>query len=189
MNELRQVEDRERLLLTVHDYRILAEAGAFEGRPKVELIDGVILTVSPQRRWHFAVKTELARRIGNELERLGLPLRAFVEGTVELSDHNAPEPDIVIGPSEGDPDGYLIGSSARLVIEIANSRPKFDLGRKKSLYAEHGAPEYWVLTRTVIHRFWSPEAGDYRQHQEQSFGEPISSVTIPGLTVESAGLI
>jgi Uma2 family endonuclease len=188
MNVASKVRKRQPLLLTVQDYRTLADAGAFEGRPKVELIDGVILTVSPQRNWHLFVKSELGRRLGNKLEQLGLPLRAYVEGTVALSQHNAPEPDIIIS-SGGDLDDYLRGNAALLMIEVADTSARFDLGRKKQLYAEHRIPEYWVVTRKVVHRFSEPVGGSYRQGDERQFGQPVESATIPGLIIETAGIV
>ncbi len=189
MTELVRIEEPEPLLLTVNDYRVLADAGAFAGRSKVELIEGVILTVSPQRKWHWAVKSELARRIGNKLEELGLPLRAGAEGTVKLSENSAPEPDIVIASLSGDWDAYLGGGEVKLMIEIADTSEKFDLGKKRLLYARHGIPEYWVLTRQLIYCFWGPAENDYRHQDKRAFGQPIASATISDLTVETAGIL
>lgn len=189
MNEVRRIDEApQQLLLTVEDYRMLADAGAFEERPKVELVDGVILTVSPQRNWHVFVKSELGRRLGNKLEQLGLPMRASIEATVALSRHNAPEPDIIIS-LHGDPDDYMRRDEALLMVEVADTSTRFDLGRKKLLYAEHGIPEYWVLTKTMMHRFWSPKDGGYQQQDDRPFGHMIESITIPGLAIERAGIV
>ena len=188
MNVASKVHKPQPLLLTVDDYRTLADAGAFEGRPKVELIDGVILTVSPQRNWHQFVKSELGRRLGNKLEQLGLPLRAVVEGTVALSRHNVPEPDIIIS-SGGNPDDYMQREAALLMVEVAHTSVRFDLGRKKLLYAEHRSPEYWVVTKKLIHRFWSPTDEGYQNDDTRPFGSAIESATIIGLAVETSGIV
>lgn len=190
MNEVRQIQtSQQQLLLTVDDYRILHDAGAFQDRPKVELIEGVILTMSSQRRWHISVKSEFGRRLGNKLEQLGLPLRAFVEGTVALSKHNAPEPDIIIAPPGGEWDEYLTGDVAKLMVEVADTSVRFDLGRKKLLYARHGIPEYWVVTKKKVHRFWTPEGAAYRNSDERVFGEKIESATISGLFIDTTGIV
>jgi Uma2 family endonuclease len=74
------------------------------------------------------------------------------------------------------------------MVEVADTSARFDLGRKKQLYAEHAIPEYWVITKKLIHRFWSPADGEYRHSDERNFGLPIESATIPGLEVESGGI-
>jgi Uma2 family endonuclease len=188
MNVASKVETPRPLLLTVDDYRTLADAGAFEGRPKVELIDGVILTVSPQRNWHQFVESELGRRLGNKLEQLGLPLRAVVEGTVALSRHNVPEPDVTVS-SGGDPDEYMQPDAALLMVEVADTSARFDLGRKKRLYSEHRVPEYWVVTRKLIYRFWTPTDEGYQNEDTRPFGTAVESATIAGLAVETSGII
>jgi Uma2 family endonuclease len=176
------------LPLTVADYRILDEAGAFVGRPKVELIEGVLLTVSPQRRWHLRVKSELGQRLGAKLRELGLPLTADVDGTVVLSNDSAPEPDIIVS-SAGPPDDYVAAGTVRLLIEVADTTVRFDVEEKKRLYARYGIPEYWVVTKELVHRFWEPLEGSYVHGDERPLGHRIESATIPNLVVESDHLI
>ena len=176
------------LPLTLADYRILDEAGAFVGRPKVELVEGVLLTVSPQKRWHLRVKSELGRRLGNALQDLRLPLRADVDGTVALSGKSALEPDIIIS-SDGPLDDYVEAKTVALIVEVAETTLRFDLDRKRLLYAASGIAEYWVVTKKIVHRFWSPQGDDYAHRDESPLGGMIESVTIPDLAVESDGLI
>jgi Uma2 family endonuclease len=188
MNVLSTITRRKPLPLTVNDYRILHEAGAFVGRPRVELIEGVILTVNSQLRWHLAVKSGLSRRLGNKLEEMGLQYRAYCDGTVALSDDSAPDPDILIA-SDGPADEFVDGGVTHLIVEVADTSLRFDLGRKRLLYARGAIPEYWVVSRRSMYRFWMPEDGDYRQRDKMAFGQPMTSITIPCLTIESDGLI
>lgn len=53
-----------------------------------------------------------------------------------------PEPDLAITPVAGR-DAHP--SAALLVIEVARSSRRLDLGRKAAIYAEGGVPEYWAL--------------------------------------------
>jgi hypothetical protein len=71
-----------------------------------------------------------------------------------------PEPDLAITPVAG---RDVHPSAALLVIEVARSSRRLDLGRKAEIYAEGGVPEYWVLDgerrELVIHR--NPADGAY----------------------------
>lgn len=180
----------QRFLLTVKDYQILHEAGAFVGRPKVELIEGVIVTVSPQTNLHSFAKSELALRLGLKLRELGSPLKAVTEGTVALSPDSAADPDITI-TSDRSKNGYIERKTAALVIEVSDSSLRYDLGGKAQLYARCGVPEYWVVAvrKRQVHRHWSPSGEEYQNKDVIEFGDPIESVTIPGLAAESDGLI
>jgi Uma2 family endonuclease len=98
MTLARHPEDRKPFRLTLDDYRVLHRAGAFDRGPKVELIDGVILEMNPQRNSHSFAKSELARRLGNKLEQLNSPLRAITEPTIALSEDSAPERTLRLPP-------------------------------------------------------------------------------------------
>lgn len=190
MNVANRIDERQRLLLNVRDFRILEEAGAFVGRPKVELIEGVIVTVSPQKNLHSFVKSELALRLGLRLRELQLPLRAITEGTLELAPDSAPDPDITI-TSDAAKDGYIAKETAALVIEVSDTSLSYDLETKAALYARSGVAEYWVVAvRTEkMHRHWTPDGGSYARIDVNLFGETWESATIPGLSVQSERLI
>lgn len=190
MTELLPIQEPQPLLLTVDDYRILHESGAFEARPKVELIEGVILTVSPQKNAHAFAKSELARRLGNRIKELDLPFRAITEGTMALLPNSAPGPDITI--TAADPgDDYMKPDTTALVIEVANTSEAFDLGTKADLYARGGISEYWVLLlrKGQLVRHWAPAAQGYAKKDKVALGEPFESITIPALSVMSDGLL
>jgi len=190
MTAFQEQEYPRRLKLTVDNFMSLHEVGAFRGLSKVELIEGELLTMSPQNRPHVYAKTHLAFRLFQALQTLGSPLEALVEGTIKMSDQDAPEPDIVLTTAPRG-SGLIPLSSVELVIEVADSSMPFDLGQKAKLYATHRIPEYWVLgiTTETLQQMWSPKGGVYTQTQIVRLGEPIESVTIPGLRIESDGLI
>ena len=178
------------LKLTVDNFMALHEAGAFDGLSKVELIDGEMLTMSPQHRPHARVKSRLHLRLGIALSALDSALEAIVEGTVVMSSRDAPEPDIVV-TSEPEGDGLIPVSSVELVIEIADSSYPFDAKGKAELYARHRIPEYWVIGLPVesVEQFWAPTGGAYTQRKKIALGQQIESVNIPGLVVETNRLL
>lgn len=190
MTAMHEQEWPRPLKLTVDNFMALHESGAFEGLSKVELIEGELLTMSPQHLPHVWAKSQLAFRLYEALKAINSPLTPLIEGTVAMSDINAPEPDIVLSTAlRGG--GLIPLASVHLAIEIGDSSFPFDSHEKAALYARHRIPEYWVLgipTETVC-QMWAPMGGVYEQSRTIKIGEPIVSATIPGLMVETDGLI
>lgn len=178
------------LKLTVDNFIALHDAGAFRGLSKVELINGELLTMSPQHRPHVYAKTQLTIRLHEALTALRSPLVPLVEGTIAMSDVDAPEPDIVLTTAPRG-SGLIPLASVELAVEVADSSLAFDLGQKAELYARHGIPEYWVIAipNASIEQMWLPNGGSYQQRRTIRIGGTIESLTIPDLAVESDGLV
>ena len=98
--------------------------------------------------------------------------------------HNVPEPDIAVtGEPEGD--GLIPLSSLALIVEVADTTLRNDLGRKAKIYAREGVPEYWVvdIRNALIHQMWAPTSGRYTETREVVFGERIDSMTIDAVSI------
>jgi Uma2 family endonuclease len=175
--------------LRVEDYLLLDDAGAFEGYGKTELLDGEIVYMNAQHRPHARIKSRLFRLISAVLDTLPGDLEALVEGSVAMPPHNVPEPDIAV-TAEPEGEGLIPLASLALVVEIADSTLRNDLGRKRKIYAREGIAEYWVLDvrARVIHQMWGPAGDRFTQSRELSFEAGIEAATIPGLTIETAAL-
>jgi len=191
MTAIRPVAVPRPLRLTLDDFALLHEAGAFESYSKVELIEGVLYTMNPQRTRHAYAKTQLAFRLYASLQALGADLFPLIEGTIAMPPRSAPEPDIAIGRIGPGGTGYVPLSSIALVVEVSDTSLRYDIGKKKQLYASQGVPEYWVfdLGGRKIHQFWSPSGAAYSECRASDIEETIESVTIAGLAVETDGLI
>lgn len=190
MNLARPIETPEPVKLTLADFELLAEAGAFEGMGKVELIEGVILRMSPQVRAHTFAVNELGHRLRVALGKLDTALHSLINSTVSMPPRSAPEPDIAL-TDEPQGEGYVPLGSVALAVEVSRTSARFDLGPKATLYAKHGVPEYWVveLGTKRLHQFWSPREEAYGESRIVPLGEPVESVTIAGLAVATDGLI
>ena len=83
----------QRHLFTADEYHKMAETGILDYDQRVELIEGEIVDMTPIGRRHMACLDLLTR-----LFVLGLRERAIVRirGSLRLSDHSEPEPDLVI---------------------------------------------------------------------------------------------
>ncbi|HEX2876092.1 MAG TPA: Uma2 family endonuclease [Polyangiaceae bacterium] len=157
------------------EYDKLVALGVFEGE-RIELIDGVLLQMSPIGPPHCETVDRLT-----ELFVLTFVGRARVriQGSFAAGDVSEPEPDLSLLPL-GDY-GAEHPQQAYLVIEVAESSLNFDRGRKARLYAECGIPEYWVVNlanHTVeVHRV--PNAGQYEQVRVFAKGSRLGLVSFP----------
>lgn len=175
--------------LTLDDYLLLDDSGAFADYRKTELIDGELLFMNAQHRPHAVVKTRLYRQIANALDAHSQGWEAIVEGSIAIPPHNSPEPDIVVS-SAPDGLGLIPLESVKLIVEVSDATLTFDLHRKRAMYARNDVQEYWVVDvqARVIHQFWSPSGERYEESAIVPFGDPITVRTIPDLTITTDGL-
>ncbi|HZG47566.1 MAG TPA: Uma2 family endonuclease [Allosphingosinicella sp.] len=190
MNAVQEATTPQPVAITVDQFRLLDENGAFDQFSKTELIEGVIYAMQGQHRPHARAKTRLAVRLHQRLEQINSPLEPLVEASVDMGRLNAPEPDIAL-TSDPQGQGYVPLSSLALAIEVSDSSAAFDLSKKALLYAQQGIAEYWVvdLPAKVIHQLSQPSEHGYGDRIVVPLGEAITSVTIDGLTVSTEGLV
>jgi Uma2 family endonuclease len=182
MNALEHIDQLHRY--SVDEYEDLILKGAFEDK-RVELIDGLILDMSPKSDAHsFGVNwfTEwLARNIDWDRYWVG------VENALRL-DPSMPEPDIMLVPKDK-PKGRRLTASP-FVIEVALSSRDRDLTIKPRLYAP-AVREYWVLDlqrrRLVVHR--DPDEDGYRSITSFGEGDVIAPEALELPAVDVAELL
>jgi Uma2 family endonuclease len=136
----RQQPPRERLTYTEFCTRV--------NEQKADLIEGEIIMASPARIkheddvdfWKYVLKKFAKKR------RLGKAMGSRV--AMKVSDHNAPEPDIMFVKQER---LHLLGETeifgpADLVVEIISpGSRRLDFVDKRDLYANYGVLEYWLI--------------------------------------------
>jgi Uma2 family endonuclease len=121
------------------EYEKMIAAGLFENE-RVELLEGLIVEMSPQNPLHAAVIQRLDEALqrmlrGRGAVRVQMP---FVAGDASL-----PEPDVaVVAPGDYD---EAHPAEAFLVVEVADSSLRKDRRLKSEIYAKAGVPEYWVV--------------------------------------------
>lgn len=172
--------------LTARDLWLLADAGAFAGFVKTELIEGELQVVNAVHSRHARVHAMLIGELYAALK--GSSLIVLATPSTALSDDSVPEPDIAIARKAT---GKRVeGADLQLAIEISDTTLAEDLGRKMRLYGAHGVPEYWVadVEGGVIHQLWSPCADGYAERRTIALGQRVEAVTVPGLAVETQGL-
>jgi Uma2 family endonuclease len=181
-----------RARLTINDYYQMNDMGLLDRFGRTELIDGEIIVLNslyiPHARTHMRVLLALNQSVVTS----GLPIEVLGELTAELGPVDGPLPDITILDTEvaaramqGVPKAAL-----RLVVEIADSSARRDLGKKRKLYASRDVPEYWVvvISKGTIERFADPVDGDYKRHDSFAFADAVDSVTLPGVGIPAGTL-
>ena len=181
--------DVQRAKLTARDFWTLAEAGAFEGFAKSELIEGEIWIVNSVWAWHAKTTAYFTGELMLALRALQSDLIVYTSGSVDMSDDSVPEPDVSVGADHPERTGLPLSKLA-LAVEVSDSTLKNDLGRKARLYARCGVPEYWVVDANgrVIHQMWNPIDGTYAERRQVAFGDTLSSATIDGVSISTGAL-
>lgn len=166
----------------------MAEAGILRSEDRVELIDGEILTMAPQRSPH-AVAVRLVQEALRAAFGPGFDVRPQLPLT--LGDTTEPEPDLAV--VEGEPRDYRDAhpNTALLVVEVAESSLAFDRGVKSRLYADAGIPEYWIvdLAGGAVEVLRSPAGGEYRERQVLRPGASIAPEAHPDSPVAVSDLL
>ncbi len=123
-------------------YDRMIDAGVFGPQDHVELLDGEIIDMAPQKSRHATAVTLVADALRSAF---GADVTVRLQLPFNLDDHSAPEPDVAVVP--GKPRDYRDAHPARalLICEIADTTLAYDRGRKLAAYARARVPEYWIL--------------------------------------------
>ena len=124
------------------EYDRMLELGVISPGERVQLIDGDILTITPQNSFHAAIIGKIERALRH---LFGDTAWVRVQIPLVVDPDSEPEPDLA-GVS-GSPEQYLHERprTALLVVEVADTTLSRDRGRQASLYAKAGIGEYWVV--------------------------------------------
>jgi Uma2 family endonuclease len=168
------------------EYHRLGESGAFAGK-RVQLIRGTVITMSPMGLLHALAIRRLTKLFVSQAPDalvvcVQLPLAAAAD--------SEPEPDFAF-VAERDLKGDDHPSTAVLVVEVADSSLRLDLGPKADLYAECKVPEYWVVDlgarATFVHL--SPRRGKYTSVHRVPWSRTLAANAVPEVSVRLAELL
>ena len=159
------------------EYERLVLDGVFDGEP-IELVEGVLVVMSPQDAEHADVTSAVARTFRSQLPR-GFQVRE--EKPLALGLASEPEPDVAVVPAGRYRTGHP--TSAVLVVEVARRSRAFDLGAKADAYLAGDVREYWVvdLVDRIVH-VHRRAPGSW--HVERVDGGVVRSVGDPLLTLD-----
>lgn len=153
--------------LSIDQYNTMVEAGCFQTgdlvQPKLELLEGVLVTMSPTFPPHRRIVDKLMYWAVDTFDRDRY--RVSVQNPVEVHPSlSEPEPDILIYQETTDL-RHPNEKDVRLLIEVADSSLHHDLTQKARIYARGGVPEYWVvdIANRKLHTHRHPQGDAYTE--------------------------
>jgi Uma2 family endonuclease len=167
---------------TAEQYFALVDEGLLEPEDRVELLEGVVVSMAPAGSRHTATVYLVAEALTRAVEG-----RAAVrsQGPLIAGRRSVPEPDVALVPGRTRDYLPVHPKTALLVVEVAESSLGQDRITKAPIYARNGIAEYWIVNlrtnRVEVHR--APSAGRYCERVVVGPGERLEIVALPGASV------
>jgi Uma2 family endonuclease len=166
-----------------HYWQLVAD-GVIGADDRVELLEGVIVAMSPQGAPHAFVIGKLDRWLQ---VIVGDERTVRVQMPIDLSELSTPEPDLAVVAGRLETYAAAHPTSALLVVEVADSSVIQDRLTKGPIYAGAGIAEYWLVNlrdRCIeVHR--EPDRRE-RRYKSVTVSEPqdrIDLLAVPGASI------
>ncbi len=174
---------------TLDEYHRLIDVGVLGEDEHVELLEGVIVEMTPQGRAHALVVSQLGESF---MAARGPESRVRIQLPLSLGDSSEPEPDLAVVTREEERAAEEHPRTALLVVEVEGDSVRRDRQLKGRIYARARVPEYWIVdvARQVVEVYTEPEAdaGRYRTLRTVGAGETLTTLVLPGLALPVADL-
>ncbi len=135
------------------EYERMVSTGILGPSDHVELLDGAIVLMTPKGTAHATAVGLVCDALQ---ARLPPNLHIRTEQPFGLEDRSEPEPDVVVVPGSRRDYGHAHPTTARLLVEVADTSLAQDQQQKLLLYARAQVAEYWILNllqrQLEIHR-------------------------------------
>lgn len=130
--------------LTLDKYHWLIEQGFFQPDDRVELIEGVLVDMSPLGPPHADTVDSLTEELVTKVKRRA---KVRIQQPITLPEQTTePEPDFVLAArTQVYRTKHPLPADVLLVGEVSDSTLAYDRGKKARLYAEAGIQEYWIV--------------------------------------------
>jgi Uma2 family endonuclease len=164
--------------LSLDDYQRMLDAGILTGASHVELIEGVIVDMSPIGSLHAGVVDQIVRVIAPQTTNAILR----VQNPVRLGGYSEPEPDIALLKPRKDyyKKSHPEAEDILLIIEVADSSIDYDRKIKIPLYAQHRVPEVWLIDLNLqrIEIYLEPSDDGFRKILKPSLDTALSPALV-----------
>jgi Uma2 family endonuclease len=176
------VEPMRRLLRVEYDK--LVDLGVFEDE-RVELLRGVLVTMSPQGDPHVDMTAWLGRRL---TLALGEAFLVRQHSPFAASEDSEPEPDLLVIRDVDRRGSHP--TTALLLIEVSDSSLRKDRRVKTPIYAESKVPEYWIIDvdGRAVEVLTDPRDGVYQSSRRLTRGEVLRPTQLPGIEIPVSDL-
>lgn len=180
--------DRHRI--TVDEFIQMDEAGVFDPDARLELIDGVIVEMSPIKPPHAHAVSMLAMVFSRDLAG-----RAYIrsQSPAECDEYSLPQPDVVLAelPADRYRTRHPRADETYLAVEVGDSTVRSDRRVKIPLFARSGIPEAWLLDIPArrLEVYSQPDDGRYLAMISHSEDEVVSPKAFPDVEVTIGELL
>lgn len=180
----------QRKFFTVDEYDTMIKAGVFDGKERVELIEGEFVKKMTQGDLHIGCINKITWILRNILPAEYL---FSIQNAVRINDFSAPEPDVAILRFRDDfySTGKARPEDILLLIEVADTTAGSDRQFKIPLYARAAVPEVWLvnLPRKIVEVYSEPKNGKYRIIRKAGKNEILQPELLPGLKLKVAEIL
>ena len=161
-------------------FQRMVDAGIYGPGDHVELIQGMVVAMSPQGTLHAHTVQRLTLLL---VELFGRTAGVRPQLPFAATGDSLPEPDLVVTPGRQARDAHP--SRALLVVEVADTSLDYDRTVKAGLYATAEVPEYWIVDvqRQAIEVYSGPSDGQYGSKHVARRGDVIQLVAAVGKAV------
>jgi Uma2 family endonuclease len=174
--------------LTADEYIAAAEAGAFQDGRRVELIEGLIIDMSPAGSKHHHYLMNLTELFAPLLKLF----RIAVQGTLRVNNSQVFDPDFMLlrRKKEGYHQNLPQPKDVQLLIEVAESSLPRDCKVKLPIDAAAGIQDYWIMDidreTLLVHRL--PVGERYDEVREFGPADRIAPLAAPDFTLDVASI-
>lgn len=166
--------------ITVAEYNRMAEVGIIDPDERVELVDGLLIVPPPHNPPHFSTILRMQHRLQERLQQ-----RALIPSQLPIvvSDISEPEPDFALVRWRDDyyASAIVTNADAFAIVEVSDTSLRMDRGRKRTVYARAGIPEYWIANvrakQIEIHR--DPQGDAYPEPRIAKKGDTVAFAAFP----------
>lgn len=175
--------------ISVKDYEKMIEIGIFDEDNRVELLDGVIIEMSPKKTKHTIVNYLIGEFFQDNFRRQTI---IRLQEPIILDDFSEPEPDAVLAtpPLLKYLETHPTAEDVLLVVEISDTTVVRD--RNKALnYARSGIAQYLLfnLNADEVEDYREPAADGYRFKQTHDRAASFNLVAFPEVEIKVADLL
>jgi len=169
-------------LWSIADYHQMIESGTLDEDDRVELLEGKIVCMSPQRPFHVASGQRSSRLL---FKLLGDRAEIRIQLPVILGDDS--EPDVAVVRFDNNEYSFRQPESADiyLLIEVADSIIAKDRSQKARIYAKNQVLEYWILDvqQRQVYVFHQPDEGIYREQIVLNSSDRLAMQSFPDVAI------
>jgi Uma2 family endonuclease len=184
LHETEQEIEPQIHLWSIADYHQMIEARVLDEDDRVELLEGRIVCMSPQRPFHAASVQRSSRLL---FKLLSDRAEIRVQLPVILGNDSEPEPDIAVVRFDADEYSFRHpeASDIYLLIEVADWTISKDRKQKVRIYGKNQVLEYWILDlqRRQVYVFRQPEDESYREELILSSDDSLAMQAFPDVAI------